>query len=59
MEWILVAYIYAGALATGDSVALQAIKGFKTEISCQEAGKALNPLVSATAKNVRFVCVKQ
>lgn len=57
--WILVLLVYAGPMASGDSVALQGIPGFKTEASCEEAGKKTPKLVSATKKEVRFVCVPQ
>ena len=57
--WILVLLVYAGPMATGDSVALQAIPGFKTEASCEEAGKKTPKLVTASKKEARFVCVQQ
>lgn len=59
MEWILIALIYAGPLARGDSVALQALPGWSSQAQCQAAGKALEPLVKATAKDLRFVCIKR
>ena len=59
MSWTLVVYIYAGMLAKGDSVTLTHIQGFKTEAHCAVAGNALNPLVKGSAKELRFVCIKQ
>jgi hypothetical protein len=59
MSWTLVIYIYAGMLAQGDSVALTHIQGFKTEQSCASAGNATKPLVKGSAKELRFVCIKQ
>lgn len=57
MEWFLVLYIYAGAMAQGDSVALTHMP-MATEQACKAAGEASNGLVRATTKNVRYVCVK-
>ena len=57
MEYVLVLYIYAGAMAQGDSVALTHIP-MSTEQACKAAGEASNGLVRATTKNVRYVCVK-
>lgn len=59
MSWTLVIYIYAGVLAKGDSVTLTHIPGFKTEQSCAFAGQATRPLVNTSAKELRFVCIKQ
>lgn len=59
MSWTLVIYIYAGMLATGDSVAVTHIPNFKTEASCTAAGKATKPLVNGSAKELRFVCIRQ
>ena len=58
MTWTLVVFIYAGMLAKGDSVALQTLPGWTTQASCEAAAKALSPLVSGTAKEIRTVCVK-
>lgn len=59
MEWTLVIFIYAGILASGDSVALTALPGWNTKASCEQAGKELQPLVKKAAKELRFVCVKR
>ena len=59
MSWTLVIYVYAGVLAQGDSVALTQLPGFKTEQSCVAAGNTAKPLVSGSAKTIRFVCIKQ
>ena len=57
MEWVLVVYIYAGAWARGDSVAMTTVPMI-SEAACHVAGEKLSPLVERTAKEVRFVCVK-
>lgn len=57
MEWVLVLYIYAGAFASGDSVALTTIP-MQSQEACQSAGKASGSLVTGSAKVLRFVCVK-
>jgi hypothetical protein len=59
MSYILVLYIYAGMMAKGDSVSLVQIPGFPTEQSCRDAGRATDPLVSGSTKDIRFVCLKQ
>jgi hypothetical protein len=59
MSWTLVIYIYAGMLAQGDSVTLMHIPGFKTEQSCTAAGNASKPLVKGSAKDLRFICIRQ
>lgn len=59
MEWTLVIFIYAGMLAKGDSVALQALPGWTSKTACEQAGRDLEPLVKTTAKELRFVCVKR
>jgi hypothetical protein len=56
--WTLVIFIYAGALARGDSVALDHVHGFKSEAHCAAAGSALKPLVSGTAKEIKYVCFR-
>lgn len=58
-SWILVMLVYSGALAKGDSVALQTIVGFDNKARCEAAGKELEPLVKMSAKEVRFVCFKK
>lgn len=57
MFWTLVIYIYAGALAQGDSVTLTSIPMASQEV-CETAGQELDSLVSGTTKVVRYVCVK-
>jgi hypothetical protein len=59
MSWILVLYVYAGAFAKGDSVTLQAIPGFKTQVDCVAAGTAAAPLVANSAKELRYICLRQ
>ena len=58
MNWILIIYIYAGVLASGDSVALTNVQGFTSEASCVAAGKSAERLTSGSSKVYRFVCVK-
>jgi hypothetical protein len=57
MDWVMILYIYAGAMASGDSVALTHVP-MSTEQACKAAGEASNGLVRSTTKNVRYVCVK-
>lgn len=59
MEWILIAFIHAGPLAQGDSVALESVSGFKSKQSCEVAAKAMKSFVTGTAKEYRFACVQQ
>lgn len=59
MSWILVLFVHAGMLSDKDSMALTSVPGFKTEASCQAAGKAAEPLTKSTTKNTRWVCLKQ
>lgn len=59
MNWVLVIYIYAGVLASGDSVAIAHIPGFKSEAACAAAGSATKPLVKGSAKELRYVCFRQ
>lgn len=57
MFWTLVIYIYAGAMAQGDSVTLTSIPMASQKV-CETAGQELDSLVSGTTKVVRYVCVK-
>ena len=59
MSWTLVIYIYAGMLAKGDSVTLTHIPNFKSEAHCAAAGNVAKPLVHGSAKELRFVCIRQ
>ena len=59
MSWTLVIYIYAGMLANGDSVTLTHIPNFKSEAYCAAAGNVTKPLVKGSAKELRFVCIRQ
>lgn len=58
MSWVLVLFVHAGVLSGKDSMALTNVPGFKTEASCQAAGKASEALTKTTTKDTRFVCVK-
>lgn len=53
----LVIYIYAGALAKGDSVSMVSIPQ-PTLVACQQAGKGAEELVKGSFKELRFVCIK-
>lgn len=57
--FILILYIYAGFLAKGDSVAITSVPGFETEKACVDAGNKGRPLVDASSKEYRFICVKK
>jgi len=57
--WVLIIYIYAGALAQGDSVAISSIPGFTSSATCEQAGKQTEKFVSGSMKEHRFQCVKQ
>ena len=57
--WILIIYIYAGVMARGDSVTTVAVPNFKTEAACVVAGRKTAEFEANTAKEHRFVCVKQ
>lgn len=59
MNWVLVLWIYAGAMSNSDSMALTSVSGFKNEASCQVAGQAAVKMTTATVKAGKFVCVKQ
>jgi hypothetical protein len=59
MTWILVIYIYAGALANGDSVAIASIPSFSTKQECIQAGEDAKELVKGSTKVYRFVCLKK
>ncbi len=57
MSWVLVIYIYAGAMAEGDSVTVTSVPMASQEI-CETAGQKLDPLVSGSTKVVRYVCLE-
>ncbi len=57
MSWTLVIYIYAGMFAS--SVTLNHITGFKTEQHCAAAGNAAKAMVKDSAKELRFICIRQ
>ena len=59
MTWILVLFVHAGAMSNADSMALTNVPGFKTQASCEAAGRASESLAKATTKSVRWICVKQ
>lgn len=59
MTYVLILYVYAGMLAKGDSVTMQAVYGFKSQAECVAAGKAADPLVQGSTKVLRYVCVQQ
>ena len=57
MEYVLVLYIYAGALAQGDSVALTTIP-MQDKVVCETAAKQAESLVRASTKVLRTSCLK-
>ena len=57
MSWVLVIYIYAGAMAQGDSVTVTTVPMASVE-ACQTAGSDLSDLVSGTTKVLRYKCIK-
>lgn len=57
MDWFLVIYIYAGAMAQGDSVTLATVP-MATQQLCEQAGVELDPLVDGSTKVVRYVCLR-
>lgn len=57
MTWTLVIFIHASVMSSGDSVALTNITGFATEQACQAAAEKSRPLVSATFKAIKTVCL--
>lgn len=59
MNWILIIYIYAGALANGDSVAITQIPYFVSKQECIQAGNNAKELVNGTTKVFRFVCINK
>jgi len=59
MSWTLVLYIFAGVFAKGDSVSVTHIPNFRSEAHCAAAGNATKPLVKDSAKELRFVCIRQ
>ena len=59
MTWVLVIYIYAGALANGDSVAIANIPNFSTKQECIQASEDAKELVKGSTKVYRFVCLKK
>ena len=59
MSYVLVVFLYAGAMSGGDSVALTNVPGFKSEASCVAAGKLAVNMTRATLKDGKFVCLKQ
>ena len=59
MTWVLVLYIYAGTFAKGDSVTLTTIEGFSSQATCAAAAHQAEDLVKASAKEIRFACVKK
>lgn len=60
MEWILVIFIYAGAMSSGDNVTVTTIPHtFSTEAECVANGKKSGKLVSGTSKSHDYVCLSR
>jgi hypothetical protein len=56
--WLLVILVYAGAMSSGDSVALTNVGSFQTEQSCIDAGNKVKRMETGTFKAIRYTCVK-
>lgn len=61
MEWMLIVFIFAGTYAkAADNVTLKNIAAFNSQLKCEEAGKAIKPLVvDGTSKGFRYVCLQK
>ncbi len=57
MEYVLIIYIYAGALAKGDSVALTTVP-MQDKVTCETAAKQAESLVHMSTKVLRTSCLK-
>lgn len=57
MEYVLILYIYAGAMAQGDSVALTNIP-MADKATCETAAKQAESLVARSTKVLRTACLK-
>jgi hypothetical protein len=57
--WILIVYIYAGMLASGDSVTLNYIPDWNSKATCEAAARELAPLVAGSSKVLKTVCVEK
>ncbi len=57
MEYVLILYIYAGALAQGDSVALTTVP-MQDKVTCETAAKQAESLVARSTKVIRTACLK-
>jgi hypothetical protein len=54
---MLIIYIYAGAMAQGDSVALTSVP-MQDVATCQKAAKQAESLVARSTKVLRTACLK-
>ena len=57
MEYVLIIYIYAGAMASGDSVALTTVP-MQDKVVCETAAKQAESLVARSTKVLRTACLK-
>jgi len=57
MEYVLIIYIYAGALAKGDSVALTTVP-MQDKVTCETAAKQAESLVHMSTNVLRTSCLK-
>lgn len=57
--WVLVVFLYAGALASGDSLTVTTVEGFSSEQACRSEGPKLKSLVSGTKKAYSFECIQK
>ena len=57
--FVLILFVHVGAIGDGNSNAITAVPGFKSEAECIQAGKKAKELVSGTVKALSYVCVAQ
>lgn len=57
MEWALVVFFFAGAMAKGDSVALTTVAGFQSEQLCQQAATRVQRMPRGL-KSGSVLCVR-
>jgi hypothetical protein len=57
--WILILFAYVSSIGSGNGMSFTNIPNFKTQQSCEEAGKASSKLSGALSTNINYVCVKQ
>ncbi len=59
MEYVLVIFMYAGLLSSGDSVAINNVPGFQSQELCEKAGqRTIKEFKNVGFKSGKFVCLK-